>query len=89
MPAFSTQPVMVSRSESVKREPASHRLGREQVEHSARLGPPAGEVEQLAHHGQQRVGLGQRPVGQPDPELVAGVAVRCRPIPKAAEISGA
>ena len=54
-------------------EATAHRPGGQQVEHPARLGPAAGEVEQLAHDGEQRVGLGQRPVGQPDPQLVAGV----------------
>ena len=48
-------------------------LGGEEVQHPARLGAPSCEVEQLVDDRQQGVGLGQRPVGQPDTELVAGV----------------
>ena len=55
-------------------EAAAHGVGCDQVEHRARLGPAAGEVEQLADHGEQRVGLGQRPVGQPHLQQLARVA---------------
>ena len=54
-------------------EAAAHRIGGQQVQDRAGLGPPPGEVEQTADDGEQRVGLGQRPVGQPDPEPVTGV----------------
>ena len=72
-------------------EAAAHGLGGEQVEHPARLGAAAGEVEQLADHAEQRVGLGQRPVGQPHPQLRGrdGRRPMASPIPKAAAISGA
>ena len=44
-----------------------------EVEHLAGAGPAAGEVEQPGGHAEQRVGLGERPVGQPDPQPVRGV----------------
>ena len=57
-------------------EAAAHRVGGDQVEHGTRLGTATSEVEQRAQHREQRVGLGQRPVGEAHLEELAGVAAR-------------
>ena len=55
-------------------EASPHGSDGQQVEHPAGLGPTARELEELPDDGEQRVGLGQRTVGQPHPQLVARVA---------------
>ena len=56
-------------------EPSADRRRGGEVEHLAGGHPGVGELEQRRDSGEQRVGLAQRPVGEPDPEPVAGVAV--------------
>ena len=46
-----------------------------EVEHLRGGDPAVGQVQQPATGGQQRVGLGQRAIGQPDPQAVRRVAV--------------
>ena len=55
-------------------EPAPDRGGLGQVEHLAGGGAAAGEVEELRGDAEQRVGLGQRPVGEADAQPVRRVA---------------
>ncbi len=47
--------------------------GRGEVEHLAGGGPPARKREQLGRDGEQRVGLNERTVREPHPQLVGGV----------------
>ena len=82
------QPVEVV---AVEAEAAPDRAGREQVEDLGRREPGVGELQQAPGDVQQRVHLPQRPVGEPDRQPVARVAVAARVgvAPKAAETSGA
>ncbi len=74
----------------VEAEPPAHRLAVGEVEHLRGGHPPAGEVEQLGHDAEDRVGLAQRAVGQADAQVCAR---RRRPrrlaAPNVAWISGA
>ena len=55
-------------------EPAAHGRVLGEVEDGAGGRAAAGEVEQLGRDAEQRVGAGERPVGELDPEPVRGVA---------------
>ena len=71
-------------------EPGPHRRGLGEVEHLAGGGPTVGQGQQLRGHPEQRVGLDQRAVGEPDPQPVRRVrAVTTSPSPKSATINGA
>ena len=78
-------------------EPTPDGFGGHEVEHLAGLDASVGEVEQRPDDGHQRVGLGERAVGEPDLQAVARVpraAVRVdtsptSPRPNAASTSGA
>jgi hypothetical protein len=59
---------------AVEPEPAPDRLPAGQVEHLGGGDPGRGQGEQLRHHPQHRVGLAQRPVGEPDPQVDPGRA---------------
>ena len=52
----------------VEPEPLPYRGGAGEVEHLAGGEPGGAELEQLGEHGEQRVGLAQRAVGEPDTE---------------------
>ena len=55
-------------------EAAADRLGLGEVEDLAGGGPAAGDVEELRGDTEQGVRLRERPVGEPDPQLVGRVA---------------
>ena len=54
-------------------EAGAHRVGAGDVEHLARGHPAADQLDELGGEREQRVGGGERAVGQPHPQLVAGV----------------
>ena len=54
----------------VEPETAADRREGGQVEHLGGGHPAVGQLQQPGHRGQQRVGLGQRAIGQPDPQTV-------------------
>ena len=62
-------------------EPAPDRTAGDQVEHRARLRPSAGEVEQRADHGEQRVGLRRAPGRRAAPGAAGPGDPRPRPDP--------
>ena len=51
----------------VQAEAPGHRFSRRKVEHLRGRYPAAGQFEQVGGHGQHRVGLSQRAVGEPRP----------------------
>ena len=53
----------------VEPEAAADRAAVSQVQHLRGRQPLLGQVQQLRHDAQHRVGLAQRPVGQPNPEV--------------------
>ena len=59
----------------VEREPAAYDVGACQVEHLAGGDPAAGQLDQPGGDPEQGVGARQRPVGEPHPQPVGGVAV--------------
>ncbi len=52
----------------VEAEAPGHRFSRRKVEHLRGRYPAAGQFEQVGGHGQHRVGLSQRAVGEPRPQ---------------------
>ena len=61
-------------------EPTPARLAAREVEDVGGRHPAAAQLEQHAGQAQQRVGAGERPVGEPDPQQVGGVADGVRPL---------
>ncbi len=58
----------------VEVEPAPDRLPAGQVEHLGGGHPGRSQGQELGHDPEDRIGLAQRPVGQPDPEIDPGRA---------------
>ena len=59
----------------VEAEPLPHRRHRREVQHLGRREPGVGQLEEPRDDGQHRVGLAQRPVGEPHPQPVPRVHV--------------
>ena len=74
-------------------EPAADGIACEQVQDAAALGPAAGDGQHLGDDGEQRVGLGERAVGEHHANWWPGWwrsdSSTIAPIPKAAVIKGA
>ena len=69
-------PVLHSREVVVvEPEPPAHGLASGQVEQLRRGRALVGERQQLTDHAEHRVGLAQRPVGEPDAQVGQGLAV--------------
>ena len=54
-------------------EPPAHRRGRRQVQDLTRRHPRVGEFEESRHHGENRIGLVQGTIREPDPKAMAGM----------------